>query len=78
MRYEVKEKLEDGRLYAVVELEDGSTFGQIVSAKTVEEVDEAIKEAIDRVTHGDQPREVDQLIGQTRTLTVEKERELQD
>lgn len=74
--YEVKEKMEDGRLYAVVELEDGTTFGQIVSARTVEEMDQAIKESAERVMQGDQPSEVDELIGQFRTVSASDE--LQD
>lgn len=70
--YEVKERLADGRVYAVVELEDGTTFGQLVSnAVTVEQLDSAINEAVARVTKQDAPSEIDELVGQYRLMRQE-------
>ena len=71
--YEVKEKLDGGKVYVLVELEDGTTFGQIVGAvSTVAELEAAVAEAVAR--YAPQPKdqsEIDAIVGQYRLVRQE-------
>jgi hypothetical protein len=60
-KYELRDKAEDGRLYAVVELENGSTFGQLVQPGTIAEIDRAVLEAVARVEAQATPKVVPEL-----------------
>lgn len=64
--YAIVDKSEDGALYAVVSLEDGSTFGQWALPGTTEEIDAQIKDAVKRQAAS--PASQDMPVGAVRTM----------
>lgn len=86
MRYTVKEKLDGGQaVYAVIEREDGSTYGQLVplaGIKTQADLDARVLDlhlaAEDRTAPAESRAArddvVDAVMQQTRTVSVDPER----
>lgn len=71
-QYEVKSYPESGRVYVLVTLDDGSTFGQSIDAGTDEEMDLLVEQAVARVTAPAVIRKTLPPIGLLRTMQTAK------
>lgn len=70
--YEVKGQSDDGRVYVVVTLDDGSTFGQYIDLGTQAEMDAQVLAAAERLRAQAAPKPVLQ-VGTVRNLQVAAE-----
>lgn len=60
-KYELKHYSEDGRVYAVVTLDDGSTFGQLITPGSIEQMDAEVERHAGRYTALQNPQELPAL-----------------